>query len=138
MTEVTKPIQIRLAWDGARLFAARNAKGMDLTLDGDTRDGLSPMEGVLACLCSCIGIDIADILTKMRLAPDTLEITATGARNPVPPKYFRAIDVSFRFRGDLPKDKVERAVQLSLDKYCSVYHSLRPDLKLTHRLVIES
>ena len=81
-------------------------------------------------LGGCMGIDIQAILEKGRIPIETLEVSMEGDRAGSLPKRFTAVRMTVRIQGpqegDLPK--VERAVQLSRDKYCSVFHSLQPDL----------
>lgn len=81
-------------------------------------------------LGGCMGIDIQAILEKGRIPIEALEVSMEGDRAGSLPKRFTAVRMTVRIQGpeegDLPK--VERAVQLSRDKYCSVFHSLQSDL----------
>ena len=75
-----------------------------------------------------MGIDVVLILKKMRVDIDGLVITAQGERNDDPPRYFRKIELEFTVTGSVPKARLERAIGLSFEKYCSVFHTLRADL----------
>ncbi len=77
-----------------------------------------------------MGIDVVIILEKMRVGLEGLSITVEGDRVAEPPRYFHRMRLRFRIRGDVPHDKAERAVTLSCDKYCSVFHTLRNDIDI--------
>ena len=125
---------ITLRWHGELKFIASTEKNQEIHLDSASNAAASPMEALLAALCGCMGIDVIDILTKMRQEPTSFEIIGSAERNGEPPKYFKSVDLVFKISGDIDAARVERAVQLSFDRYCSVYHTLRPDLEVTHRI----
>lgn len=135
MTDATR---VTLSWASGERFDAENAAGLGLTLDGDGELGFSPTESLLAAFCACMGIDVVVILEKMRLALAGVHITVDGERMPDPPRYFHRLRVHFRVEGDVPRDKVERAVRLSYDKYCSVFHTLRRDLDIETIIDVEA
>ena len=97
------------------------------------------MEALLLSVCGCMAIDIRDILGKGRVPVEDLVIEAAGARAPDPPRRFTRIELDIRLRGPGEADlaKVERAVHLSKDRYCSVSHSLRPDIEVVTRIHVE-
>ena len=125
---------ITLRWDGDLRFKAVTDKEARWTLDSEGAAGASPMDALLGALCGCMGIDVVDILTKMRQPPASFEIRGSGERNADPPRFFTSVDLVFTISGDVEPEKAERAVKLSFDRYCSVFHTLRPDLKVTHRI----
>ncbi len=88
------------------------------------------MEALLLSLGGCMGIDIQAILEKGRVPLEGLEVDLEGVRAEEAPKRFTRIrmDVRVTGAGEENRTKVERAVQLSRDKYCSVFHSLRSDM----------
>jgi len=81
-------------------------------------------------LAACMAIDLADIVTKGRYPLTALEARITGARAPEPPRRFTQFTLHFVVTGDVPTLAIERAIQLSRDKYCSVWHSLRENIQL--------
>ncbi len=81
-------------------------------------------------LAGCLAIDVADIVIKGRHAIESLEATIVGERRDDPPRHFVSFTVHFALTGDVPGRAVERAIRLSRDKYCSVWHSLRQDIVL--------
>jgi putative redox protein len=92
---------------------------------------------LLLSLAGCMGIDVIDILNKSRVPVEELRVEVEGDRAPEPPRRFVSIRLTYHVRGPGEEDrsKLDRAVQLSRDKYCSVLHTLRPDLELDVRIV---
>jgi putative redox protein len=78
-----------------------------------------------------MAIDVVHILRKGRLELRGLRAELQAERAPRDPKRLVRVRLHFRVSGDVPPDKVERAIALSRETYCSVWHSLRPDLDLT-------
>ena len=99
-------------------------------LDSDGAAGPTPPEAVAMALAGCMAIDVADIVRKGRHRLDALEATIAGERREDPPRHFISFRLHFALKGDVPPPVVERAIQLSRDKYCSVWHSLRQDIDL--------
>ena len=81
-------------------------------------------------LAGCMAIDVADIVIKGRHSLEALETKLVGHRRDDPPRHFVSFTLHFQVTGAVPAHAVERAIQLSRDKYCSVWHSLRQDLDL--------
>ena len=81
-------------------------------------------------LAGCMAIDVADIVLKGRYALTSLEAKIAAERRDAPPRRFTSVTLHFGLVADAPAHAVERAIQLSRDKYCSVWHSLRQDIEL--------
>jgi putative redox protein len=124
------PIRLRITWDGERRFTT-SFRGVPVTVDGDSAAGPSPVEALGLALATCMGVDVADILRKGRHDLRALTTDLVAERAPEPPSRFTTVDLRFTVRGDVPAAAVERAIALSHEKYCSVWHTLRPDLPLT-------
>ena len=93
------------------------------------------MHVLLLAAAACAGIDVVMILQKMRVTIDGFAIDATGERVDDPPRRYRSIKLVFKLAGKgLDRAKAERAVQLSVDKYCSVIHTLSPDVQLDYEI----
>ena len=122
---------VRLRWSEALIFTG-GADGPEITVDSAGVLGLSPTQLLLTSLAGCMGVDIRMILEKSRVPVDFLEILVEGDRVSTEPRRFESLRLTCRVRGPEEGDqpKLERAVQLSRDKYCSVLHTLRPDLDL--------
>ena len=105
--------------------------GASKSIGGD-ESGFRPMQIVLAALGSCAGIDIVNILKKSRQDFDALDIEIEGEREPgAVPAPFKSIKARYIVRGrNLDKAKVDRAVQLGVEKYCSVGASLNPSIRV--------
>lgn len=85
-----------------------------------------------------MAIDVADIVTKGRHPFTALEATIVGQRREDPPRYFTGFTLHFIITGAVPDQVVERAIQLSHDKYCSVWHSLRQDISFETSFEVRS
>lgn len=120
-------------------FVARTERGATLRLDGSPDLGgdsayLRPMEGVLASLASCSGVDVALILAKQRQPLEGFEIELAATRADAVPAVFETIHLAFRLTGEIAANKAHRAVALAVDKYCSVAAMLTPKVKITHEV----
>ncbi|HEY7472521.1 MAG TPA: OsmC family protein [Gemmatimonadota bacterium] len=131
-------MSVTIKWEGDMRFLARTEDGHELAFDGTRETGASPTEALLASLAACMGIDVVDILRKGRQDVDRCVIEATGERRKEPPRRFTSIRLEFRLLGrHLSRERVERAIDLSRTTYCSVWHTLAPDLELDVGLTIE-
>ncbi len=121
----------KLIWNGGLKFTGVNASGIETAIDGDHQAGATPMEILLEAVGACSAIDVVLIMEKARTPLTRLEVSLDGDRHSPEPRYFTSVSARFDFWGEgLKADKVMRAINLSFAKYCSVFHSLRPDLKL--------
>jgi len=102
-----------------------------VTVDGDSKIATSPVELLLVSAASCTAADVVDILQKMRVDLRGLQVEVLGARRDEYPRRFTAIQFHFQVTGaGVDETKVRRAVDLSLEKYCSVMNSLAPDIQV--------
>ncbi len=123
-------MHIELEWDGATGYPVTTPTGGQLGLDSDNTRGTSPMQTLLAAVAACMAIDVIHILRRMRAEPDQLRARASGQRADDHPRRFRTITLEFRGGGDgVTGDRLQRAVALSFEKYCSVMHSLAADIE---------
>jgi putative redox protein len=123
------PITATLVWQGDLRFRASVGEN-DIILDSESEAGPSPPQAVAMALAGCMAIDVADIVIKGRYMLTAMDARIVGQRAPDPPRRFTRFTVHFSLRGNVPAHAVERAIQLSRDKYCSVWHSLRQDTPL--------
>ncbi len=117
-------------------FEAQNENGFTVNLDakpaiGGEGKGFRPMEMLLIGLGGCSGIDIVNVLTKQKepLSDIKIKINATRRDEEMPP-IFDVIDINFELFGDLSVAKVERALQMTFEKYCSVSNILGRSAKI--------
>jgi putative redox protein len=127
-----------LKWDKELIFVGTTPQGYEIEFDAQAQWGCKPTEALLLSLAGCMAIDVVMFLQKMRVQLASLKIELAGERNPTPPQYFKAIEMVLYMTGkNLDPVKVDRAISLSHAKYCSVYHSLRKDLEMNVKYVIE-
>ena len=134
-----KPLvkHVALRWSGEGLCFEGGPEGVTPSVvDGGSKAGPSPMDHLLLAFAGCMGADVLDILNKSRVPIGQLEVDVVGTRAPTPPRRFVTINMVFRLSGpsDTDRPKVERALDLSRKTYCSVLHSLRPDLELSFEI----
>ncbi len=89
-----------------------------------------PMQMLLASLGGCMSIDIMMILKKQRQEVNNLEVKVIGDRAEGTPAYFNKIIIEVHVKGKVKEEKLQQAIRLSEEKYCSVYHSLRSDMDI--------
>ncbi|MFN2571573.1 MAG: OsmC family protein [Gemmatimonadales bacterium] len=108
-----------------------------IVVDGDSAAANSPVELLLLAAATCTASDIVIILQKQRVTLETLGIVVRGTRRETEPRRFTAIAFHVTVRGAGADDpKVRRAVDLSLEKYCSVVTSLAPDIAISYDVAI--
>lgn len=123
------PITATLTWQGGLRFRAATPR-TEILLDSDSTAGPSPPEALAMALAGCMAIDVADIVLKGRHPLRSLETRIVGDRREDPPRHFVKFTLHFLVGGNVPGHAIERAIALSREKYCSVWHSLRQDLQL--------
>ena len=123
------PTVVDLTWERDLVFSGE-AGGVAMTLDSESLAGPSPMQAVAFGLAGCMAMDLVVILTKGRHDLGGVRAHLTGTRAPEEPRRFTAIALHYTITGDVPDEAVQRAVDLSRNKYCSVWHSLRQDVPL--------
>ena len=129
-------------WDGGLRFVHTSATGHELITDvpvdgGGTDTAPTPMELVLLGLIGCTGVDVTAILVKMKEPLEALEVSADFQRAEKHPRVYTTIHLRYKFRGALDVKKVERAIGLSENKYCSVSAMVGQTAKITHEYTIE-
>ena len=129
--------QVRLRWTGEGLaFRGGPDGGVESGLDSDGVIGHSPMEALLMALAGCMAVDVLMILQKSRVPVEALEVEAVGRRAQSAPKRYVAVTLTYVLKGPSEDDrpKVDRAIDLSRDTYCSVLHTLDPELDVDIQL----
>ena len=121
------------------VFQLKNETGAICTFDanaalGGKNKGLTPMQLLAGSLAGCMSIDIVLILQKQKINPKVYQIEIDAKRKEGTPSPFEAIHLIFNVDDSVPLDKLERAIVLSKEKYCSVSASLHPTIKITHEI----
>jgi putative redox protein len=124
------PVTLDLTWEGELRFAGRAGQA-EVVLDGAAVAGPSPTQALAFGLAGCMAIDVVHILTRGRHPLRGLRARLVGTRRDEEPRRFVTIDLHFEVTGDVPPAAVERAIALSRETYCSVWHSLRQDIAFT-------
>jgi putative redox protein len=134
-------IELNRLNDGFHMEAV-NEQGNSLQMDaspeiGGTNQGMRPMQLLLSAMGGCSSIDLINILKKQKQPLKDLKVTITGEREKDKvASLFTEVHAHFRLFGDLDPDKVQKAVSLSVDKYCSVAKTLEKSAKVTYSFEI--
>ena len=123
-------------------FEASTSDNLVVNIDGNPAiggegKGARPMELLLMGLGGCASIDLGLILKKQRQVLEDYQVTVSGQRHEDAGKSFKTIDLHFELKGDLAEAKVEKAIELTLEKYCSVALSLNKDIEVNYSYTIE-
>lgn len=133
-------IEIERVNDAVHL-EARNEQGTVVHMDGSPdiggqELGARPMQLVLMALGGCTSMDVLSILKKMREEVKGYKVSVEAERAQEHPMVFTKIHVHYSFEGKLKKENVQKAIDLSMDKYCSVTHMLNKTADITHSFEI--
>jgi putative redox protein len=124
------PTVVDLIWIGDLKFSGTSANA-SMTLDSAGVAGPSPVQALGFALAACMATDVAHILTKGRHPLRGLRAQLIADRAPEDPHRFVRVTLHITVEGDVPADASERAIALSREKYCSVWHSMRQDIAFT-------
>ncbi|HZI21285.1 MAG TPA: OsmC family protein [Gemmatimonadales bacterium] len=129
--------EITMRWregeQGSLVFEAAAPGRPPVVVDGDTKVATSPAEMLLVAAATCSASDVVLILQKQRVTLRGLEVIARGTRRAEQPRRYTALHFVFTITGDdVDEAKARRAVDLSLEKYCSVVASLATDIRVTY------
>ncbi len=119
-------------------FVAHNPEANEVHIDGSIsvggeNSGFRPMQLLLASLAGCASMDLVDILRKQRAGMEDVEIEVSGERDPdATPSPFTKIHLHFRLFGNVDTKKAERALDLAVNKYCSVGEMLRQSAQISY------
>ncbi len=133
---------INVKWMDEMAFETE-VNGFKIVIDaeenvGGKNRGPRPKPLTLVSLAGCTAMDVISILTKMRVKPDYFNVEVSGELTDVHPKYYHTIYLRYIFRGkDLPMEKLEKAINLSQDRYCGVTAMLQKSAEIIHEIIIE-
>ena len=121
--------KVELTWKGNMLFESKHDDGtfmIDNPTDGSESRGMGPKALMLSSLAGCGGLDIVSLLKKMRAEVDEFKIDVTAELTDEHPKIYKNVIVTYRFFGkEFKKDKIQKAVDLSVERYCGVMEMFR-------------
>lgn len=136
-------MKARAKWLEGRTFVGESGSGHAVVMDGAPESGgrnlgIRPMEMLLVGLAGCTAFDVVHILEKGREAVTSCDVEATAQREAADPKIFTAIHLTYKLKGrKLKGAAVERAINLSAEKYCSASIMLAKTAKITHSWTVE-
>lgn len=131
-------INANVKWTEGMRFHGIAGSGHSVVVDGDSKEGSSPMELVLIALCGCTAYDVVSILRKKREPFTAVEVSAEGEKAEVSPRVYTAIKLRYKVAGKVARKAVEDAVRLSEEKYCSVSAMLKKTAKITYQIELDS
>ena len=123
------PTVVELIWEHELVLSGRSGD-VKLTVDSAGVEGPSPMQALGFALAACMAMDLVHILKKGRHDLRGLKADLIGQRAQEDPRRFTSVELKYTITGNVAEDQVVRAIQLSRDKYCSVWHSMRQDIDL--------
>jgi putative redox protein len=124
-------------WKGELLFETTQGPHGRVTMDGNRTAGISPKALLLAGLSGCSAVDVVEILQKMRVPFESLTVVATADQTEEHPRVFKDILVTYRLQSAPEhREKISKAIELSLDKYCGVAAMLRKNSAIHYQLEI--
>lgn len=129
-------VEASLVWEAGTLLDARAGHGR-VALDWDGRTAVSPVQTLVIALASCMAADVVVILTRGRHPLRRMEVRVAGERAAADPRRLLKADIRFAVEGDVADDKVARAIALSRETYCSVWHSLARDIELVTSFAVD-
>lgn len=131
------PNVVRATWKGGQRFEAGRLNGPALQIDGTGETGQSPVDALLSALASCVSIDVVGIIAKRKTPASRVEITVTAQRADATPRRIVEIRLDFAIDGvGIDRGQAMRAIDLSLNKYCSVRDSLARDILYSWSLTL--
>lgn len=135
--EANPTVTVELEWQGGLRFAGRSGE-VEMTMDSPPAPGApSPVQALAFALAGCMAMDVAVVLNKSRLPVSSLRARLDAERSPTDPRRLVRAELHFTVTGEVPPEKMDRALALSREKYCSVWNSLRPDIELRTSYTIQ-
>lgn len=132
--DVRADLRIGLTWKGDLRFDAGPAGQVPHTIDGNTKVAPSPPQVLLESLAACVTVDVVLILNKMQMPPSAVSCDVTAERADGVPRRIVKVHLHYKIVGPCVEERVMRAIELSVTKYCTVRDSLDPQMPVTWSL----
>ena len=133
----TIPALAKIVWAGEHRFDAKHPDSETIRMDVSGKTGTSPVTTLLAALGGCVSVDVIDILAKRKTPVEALEIDVQATRVNGTPKRLASATLNFDIKGTgIERVHAERAIDLAINKYCSVRDSLRQDINVDWTLTL--
>ena len=131
------PVHIVMQWAGENRFDAGRPGRPTIRIDGGSATGPGPIDTLLSALAACTSEDVLGILAKRKTPVGALRVEGTGVRANAIPARVVSIDLTYHIDGPgIEADQAQRAVQLAVEKYCSVRNTLDPAMPVTCHVVL--
>ncbi len=131
------PTTLEIVWTRDLVFEGTSGHA-SIVLDSAGEAGPSPVQTLAFALAGCMAMDVVFILQRGRADLRGLRVSLVAERAQEDPHRITAVAIHFAVTGAMPLDQVQRAIDLSHEKYCSVWHSMRQDIPLTTRITLDS
>jgi putative redox protein len=131
------PTTLEIVWTHDLVFEGTSGHA-SMVLDSAGQAGPSPVQTLVFALAGCMGMDVVYILQKGRYDLRGLKVSLVAERAQQDPHRVTAITIDFTVTGAVPREQVQRAIDLSHEKYCSVWHSMRQDIAVTTRFSVSA
>ena len=129
------PTTLELVWTRELILEGRSGD-TSMILDSAGQAGPSPVQALAFSLAACMGMDVVYILSKGRHDLRGLKIALVAERAQENPHRITAVTIDFSVTGAIPREQIQRAIDLSHEKYCSVWHSMRQDIVIDTRFTV--
>lgn len=138
----TKTKEVKLEWLRSRMFVGTDHLGNSLAIGYDRESepegqGINPSDLLLLAASSCSAYDVVQILEKGKQPLESLKVEVQAEQSQESPYPYVALHFNYIVKGSVDPDKLQRAMQLSEDKYCSVLATLKPGLVFTSEYTLE-
>jgi len=128
---------VHAVWRGERRYEIGRPGGPAVTIDAAGQEGLGPVDTLLGALAACSAIDVVEYLAKRRTPASRVDVRVDAERRPTAPRRVLQASLEFAIDGEgIDAAHAERAIALSFQTYCSISHTLAPDVRLESRLVL--
>ena len=137
----TKTKQVKLEWLRSRMFVGTDHQGTSIAIGYDRESdpegrGANPSDLMLLAAASCSAYDVVQILEKAKQPLESLKMDVSAEQSQEAPYPYVALHFNYIITGAVDPDKIERAMQLSEDKYCSVLATLKPGLTFSSEYIL--
>ncbi|MEO7104344.1 MAG: OsmC family protein, partial [Gemmatimonadaceae bacterium] len=133
----TIPAAAKIVWAGEHRFDASAPGTASIRMDVSGKTGISPVTTLIAALGGCVSVDVVDILAKRKTPVESLQIDLQATRVDGTPKRLASATLNFDIKGaGIERSHAERAIDLAINKYCSVRDSLREDIPIAWTLTL--
>ena len=137
MADAKPPVEIEIIWEHDLVLAGRSGE-VAMTLDSAAVAGPSPMQALAFALAGCMAMDLLYILKKGRHDFKGLRADLSGTRADTDPRRFTTIKLHYTITGTVADEVVQRGIDLSRDKYCSVWQSMRQEIDFSVTFKVSS